>query len=382
MKKIFNLYWRLPAPVQSDFVSFVTGQIAERQALIDQALPNSADCETLRRWLTNYSSLNLRSVVRTLDMLLFTLALVRAQAEVATAEEKPGLQEILAKPMLLGRVLMIQDRCAPLFDLLVETPSLLADLDREVFLAKSRAQEEPVMPVDAFLTSLRSDRGPVLLNPESIEFLRRFAYEQPLFWGAGGQEVANVGPWIHLAGDLSFADAAGPRPDDFVRDLTNSNSEAMSVAMARCSEAKAPAVADAAIRSLIEDEDFAARSMRLSLLINAAVGADQDRPLAVDVIRRASGSPEALLAGMPGQQRRDALLEILDGLDRHSLELPSAVSDSAAYRADFVRPYRVETMGPTPRQSCGSGSLRSTQSSRHTRRPSCSKCCRASTRRV
>ncbi|MHB0929259.1 MAG: P-loop NTPase fold protein, partial [Candidatus Nanopelagicales bacterium] len=139
LKKIFNVYWRLPLPVRSDLESFVDAQLDGSGPDIDEFIPDAADQRRLRDWLLLFSDNNLRLVVRTLDSILFTLRLVRAQIESAADEERPILEKMRSEPMLLGRVLMIQDRCAPLFELLETQASLLLDLDTQVANAKAAA---------------------------------------------------------------------------------------------------------------------------------------------------------------------------------------------------------------------------------------------------
>lgn len=350
MKKVFNLYWRLPQPVRSDFESFVDRQLALRQAEVDEGVPTAEDQALLRQWLLDFCDDNLRLVIRTLDMLLFTLRLVRAQAAVAGDEERVGLGQVLDKPMLLGRVLLIQDRCAPLFDIFVETPSLLIDLDRGVALAKRAATEGGEQdPVGEFLNGLEDRFGNRTLNPEQVAFLKRFAYQPPLFYDLDGrgQVVFHPGPWLHLAGDLSFKDASGPTPDDFVRDTANLNSEALSVAITRCSEAKAGPAASAGIQALADASvtvDVADRVQKLLLLLRLSQEAEPDTPLAVALMDTVLTMLEQLLDGVAEDQRVDVLVALLACMDRHHREIPGD-------QASFFALHESENLARLPRRT-------------------------------
>jgi hypothetical protein len=327
MKKVFNLYWRLPLPVRSDFESFVDQQLLLKDEEIKARIPSLEDQALLRQWLLDFCDMNLRLVIRTLDMLLFTLNLVRAQVGAANEEERSGLQEMLEKPMFLGRVLLIQDRCAPLFEFMAGSPSLLVDMDRKVALAKETgATGGDLDPVEKFVEELAQRYGNVGLSPDQLEFLKRFAYQPPLFYDTerGGQMVEHPGPWLHLAGDLSFTDASGPTPEDFVRDTANLNAEALSAAMARCSEAKAQAAADAAMASLTDSgaaDDTGQVFKRLLLLLRLVAEQTSGAPLASSVVHGVLESLERFVNFAVGTQRYDMTLALLPCLDTHGARL-------------------------------------------------------------
>ncbi len=328
MKKVFNLYWRLPMPVRSDFESFVDQQLALKRLDVERNIPREEDRIILRQWLLDFCDMNLRLVIRTLDMLLFSLRLVRAQVDVAPEDEKPGLQEVLDKPLLLGRVLLIQDRCAPLFDMMVQSPSLLIDLDKDVAHAKAAAgRGEGPDPVGAFLKELAPRLGDRALNADQLSFLQRFAYQPPLFYELDGlgQVVSHPGPWLHLAGDLSFSDASGPTPEDFVRDAANLNTESLSTAIARCSEAKATPAASAVIKALTDSSITVMEDRVQQVLLLLQLSAEQQplTPLTGEITGAAMDSLEALLVDVPEEQRVDILFLLLRCVDAHGRRVPS-----------------------------------------------------------
>lgn len=328
MRKVFNLYWRLPRPVRSDFESFVDQQLKLRDTEIRSSLIRDSE-EILRKWLLDYCETNPRLVLRTLDMLLFTLQLIEEQSKVAPPDEVASLQEILAKPMLLGRVLLLQDRCAPLFEMLVEAPSLLIDMDRTIALSRdatSRGGDPPDRKVVDKLTA-----G---LTPEQERFFASFSYEPPLFYDleAGGQVVSHPGPWIHLAGDLGFKDASGPTPEDFVRDIANLNGESLSAAMQQCSEAKADAAAKAAVAAIAEGQDVSSRQQQALLLLSVTAAAPVDAPLALAVADAAFNRLEQLIVGLDVNQYVDLVVALLRCVDGQQRAIPEAAQVQLAFR--------------------------------------------------
>lgn len=347
LKKVFNVYWRLPLPVRADFESFVDAEMKKRKPELDLLIASEADSGRLRDWLLGYCDTNLRQVIRTLDGILFTLLLVGAQLESASSDEKPALEQMVEKPMLLVRVLFIQDCCAPLFELLVGAPSLLFELDRRVFRAKSASGGPDA--VAEFRDYLKSTGGKQLeMGERHSAFLTRFAYEEPLFWDSGGQVVNSLDPWIHLASDLSFGDASGPLPEDFVRDLANNNREGLTAAIDRCSEARARAATDAAATALAQDENTAQRARQLSLWLEVSSDADADRPLAREAVQKIAESLESLLEGVEDSLRPPLLDKVASALDRQGAEsfpAPSAFALRSVADFDYLPRHEYGPLG-------------------------------------
>ena len=311
LKKIFNVYWRLPLPVRSDFEAFVDGQLDDRATDVAEAMPDEGDRILLRQWLLDYSGRNLRQVVRMLDTFLFSLRLVAAQlaSSERESEERDVLETMAAQPMLLGRVLMIQDRCAPFFELLTSEASLLTELDHAIENATAdTGGESGVRAVADFLrpmtTAVTAGEEPRLkLTPGQYDFLIKFAYEQPRFWRRGGQAVPDVAPWIHLACDANFEDASGPPPEDFIRSLENLNREAIAASLKQCSQTRSKEVALETAKALTETSDVQARVERLDLLFASVLAEEPTTPLAQELAEHLATPAPALLAGLPGDVR-------------------------------------------------------------------------------
>lgn len=348
LKKVFNIYWQLPHPVRSDFEQFVDGELDSRRADLRELVPDQRDQENLRDWLLAYSDLNARQVIRTVDALLFTLRLVRAQLASAVDEEKGSLQEMIARPMLLGRVLMIQDRCAPFFAVLVEQPDLMLQLDREIALAQAKAESEKTRDVVGDFIK----RVELKLSPEQQRFLTSFAYQRPLFYdpAGGGQVVANLGPWIHLTGDTSFTDESGPQPADFVRDLTNKNRESLNAAFRKCSESRAPSVAKAAVSSLASMMAPPVRGENLVVLLGVAAEAGPGSPLVRETLNGVVDSFDVMLDDLADESRVLALAALAAVLDRQGADrIPDRAASAFGFRAQsdlqFVPSERTGPLG-------------------------------------
>lgn len=340
LKKIFNVYWRLPLPVPSDFEGFVDRQLDDRVGEVAEVIQDESDRALLRQWLVSYSGRNLRQVVRMLDTFLFSMRLVSAQLEATKggSEELAVLEKMMERPMLLGRVLMIQDRCAPFFELLTCESSLLLELDRAIEkaptasrgVAGTSAVADFLKPMTAPLESGAKPR--LKLTPEQHDFLIQFAYERPRFWDHTGQAVPDVAPWIHLACDANFEDSSGPPPEDFIRSLENLNCEAIAGSLRQCSQTRSKAVAAETTKALIETADVQARVDRLDLLLASVLAEDAAAPLVSKFVELLAASVGSLIEGLPGDARvrlRFSFLAAMEHVGMH--EIPDSASPAFAF---------------------------------------------------
>ncbi|MHB8050885.1 MAG: P-loop NTPase fold protein [Coriobacteriia bacterium] len=326
LKKIFNLYWQLPVLVKSDLAAFVEAQMLQRARDLD-AILGEADQAVLRDWLIRYTDRNLRHVIRLLEMFIFTMELVRAQHSAAAETELGPLDDVVTSPLLMARVLWLQDRCAPFFELLLDDPELLARFDKAV-------EDGGEDPVRVFVDSVskpdgESASGVNVLGREQYAFLERFAYEEPRFWhNPDGQVVSGVAPFVHLAGDASFEDSKGPQPDDFIRLLATKNREVLVPALGNCSKSVAASVAQSSCAALKSVEDVAERFAQLTVLLDALSGVETTRPAIPVFALELIDNADPLLANLPDEHRVSVQASIWSLADRaaSASSLPSVLT--------------------------------------------------------
>lgn len=314
LKKIFNVYWRLPLPVPSDFERFIDAQLDNVAHDLAQLIPDDADRQRLRDWLLLYTGNNLRQVERMLDTVLFSLRLIRAQQQTAVdPQQLRVLTQMVEEPMLLARVLFIQDRCAPFFDVLTANAELLYELDVAVHEARTKGGALAREAVTDFLNALDNSTtgGKALaLTAAQRTFLTEFIYEPPSFHDPqrGGKYVAGIAPWVHLACDAGLRDSAGPRPEDMIRAIENQNREALSAQLATCSETRSEDVAPKVVDNLVSDAEVDQRIERLHLVLEELVAASPEAPLVVRMTDCVRERLSDLLAEVSGAQRVACLL--------------------------------------------------------------------------
>ena len=357
LKKIFNVYWRLPLPVPSEFESFVNAQMASAQVELEMLIPSQESRQRLRDWLLRYTGYNLRQVERMLDTILFSLRLVKAQLEAASEpQQQRVLTQMAEEPLLLARVLFIQERCAPFFELLTVNAELLYDLDVVVHEARVKGGADAREAVSEFLTNLQKPvdgTRPWRLTDPQRTFLTDFIYEQPPFHdpARGGKYVPGLAPWIHLACDAGLRDSAGPRAEDMLRTIENQNRESLAAQLATCSPTRAEEVAPRVVEGLLRDGDVGRRTDRILLVLDELASASPGVPLVGAVTDAMRERLDRLLAGTSNDQRIRLLLALDTVLHAQGFEeIPEDIQDHFAFRGfgDFQH---IERSAMNPLQS-------------------------------
>lgn len=346
LKKIFNVYWRLPLPVPSEFQRFVDARLKEVQSELGTLIPDENDRVRLRDWLLLYTDYNLRQVERMLDTVLFSLRLVNAQRGVTSdSQQQRVLTQMCEEPLLLARVLFIQDRCAPFFELLTVNAELLYELDVAVHEARAKggaASREVVTELLKGFEGANSGTKILRLTDAQRAFLTDFVYEPPSFHDPdrGGKYVPGLAPWIHLACDAGLRDSAGPRPEDMLRAIENRNREGLAAQLATCSETRAEEVTSKVVEGLVADGDVNQRHERVMLVLQELASASPDAPLARELADSLSARLTELLAGASDDQRVSLLLALASVLCVQGFDaIPEDIEQQFAFRGfgDFGR---------------------------------------------
>lgn len=353
LKKIFNVYWRMPEPVRSDFEAFVSRCMETREADLTKSIPSEHDRERLGDWLCLYSGGNLRQVERMLDTVLFSLRLVAAQQEGADDPwQQRVLRQMTGEPLLLARVLFIQDRCMSFFELLIHDPELLYRLDVALHDAKTSGGEASRVALTKFLEPLTEASGSgqkLSLTDSQMGFLRDFVYEAPSFHdpSRGGKYVPSIAPWIQLACDAALEDTSGPRLEDMSRSLENQNREALAAQIAGCSAVRAPGVSRALVEKLAAVSDASLRHEQVELLLSELREAATDGSLGRGLVEAVSEKLGDLVAGYDDDQHVSTLLLFADVLEKHAqCSLPAAGEGVYVYR-------RAQDFDYVPREPLG-----------------------------
>ncbi len=200
LKKVFNVYWRLPLPVAHEFEALLAGLLQDRRESLAGYL-NDDELKRLNELLSKYFEKNLRAVSRFVDEFIFTMQAVDVRL---MEDDDAGLADLKTNPLLVVRILMMQENCSPFFEAVLRDPRVLDVIEVGV----DRQESEPLeqwITANAGMIAERQER-----------FLRLFIYETPRFFQNSVLTVSGLEPFLYLTADAS-EDNRGVAPEDFAR---------------------------------------------------------------------------------------------------------------------------------------------------------------------
>lgn len=203
MKKIFNVYWRLPLPIKKELQDFIKGEFDKRTEVLKDVFSQESEKAMFAIYLEKYFESNFRQIIRFLDTVLFNFQIIIQKAKSEDVQQASYFEEMITKPLLVVRMLMIQEICAPLFDKMVRDVSILQGLEYAVE-RKNTSNVKQIL-----------DQSNGVLSPSQRAFIEKYIYEEPRFYKDSRLQVLNLQPYLSLAADVSFGDQRGPSGEDF-----------------------------------------------------------------------------------------------------------------------------------------------------------------------
>lgn len=265
LKKIFNVYWRLPLPTKPEYETYVkslTGKAGNR--FLHDKLINDSYRKTFRQYLLTYFSNNFRNAERFVSRVEFTLRLIEAQSSETTTTKvnKEYFAEMLSNPLLVIRVLLIEELANPLFERIQHKPELLLTLEQQATTSQEYGKE-----LDD-------------LSQEQQTFITSFLPEKPRFRDETGVRVMSIQPYISLSSDSSFGDIRGLSPAEFSQHLRDDRIADLINILASSGEQKLTDAANAFSDDFarIADSNAPQKAKLLSNLIDVATGSDPKLP--------------------------------------------------------------------------------------------------------
>lgn len=259
LKKIFNVYWRLPLPIKKEVQNFVEEEFEKRSGNLNAVFPKEEEKAQFAAYLEKYFDSNYRQIIRFLDTALFNFQIIKQKAEDGDPQQSAYFKEMLSKPLLVVRILMMQELCAPLFDQMVTDAEILRGLEYAV-------EKRDAPKVAEILDQSKDD-----LSPRQRNFMEKFVYEEPRFYRDSSLQVLGLQPYLSLAADASFGDQRGPSSEDFMATVNSKDSKRVRNDLLSMGDAKAQEGAKALSTNLPPMPD-AAKIAALKTLLSALVG--------------------------------------------------------------------------------------------------------------
>lgn len=238
MKKIFNVYWRLPLPIEKELDTFLSEQFKVQEATLNSIFPKEEDRKIFKNYLRKYFEKNFRQIIRFLDTTIFTFQIIQQKSSDKNSDEGHYFKEVFDNPLLEVRILMIQELCAPLFEWILNEYQVLGDLEYAV-------EKKETAKINQIL-----DQYQKFLSPTQQNFIKKFIYEEPRFYKQSSLTVSDIQPFLFLAADASFGDQRGPSGADFISILASGDPAQVKNSLLSTGDTKAGEAVNAFITQL------------------------------------------------------------------------------------------------------------------------------------
>ncbi len=304
MKKIFNVYWRLPLPIDSELSTFLDNLFKEKSKEFNRLFPKEADRNKLREYMALYFEKNFRHIERFAETILFTFGIIENSKKSADETSKNYFVEMENNPLLVVRILMIQELCAPLFEKTTEDTDFFLGLE---YLADKKDNAS----VNKKIESLGD-----LLSSSQKNFITKFLFEKPKFFENAILRVSNIRPFLHLAADAGFGDSRGVSADDFALILDKNSPEEVKQALVSGGPEKIKGNADKFIEKVNGVPEANQKINFISTVIKALVDIPQEYKLHQIFLDKILSLNYDFYKQLPPQTRMENYLEFWKWLDK------------------------------------------------------------------
>lgn len=273
LKKIFNVYWRLPLPTKPEFENYIKTLVGKNtNKFLHDKLLNSTNRKAFRGYLQDYFSNNFRNTERFVNRVVFTFRLIEAQHTSRTGPKinKEYFGEMLDNPLLVVRILLIEENANPLFEKIQHKPELLLTLEQQA--------TEGTTSETTFENALSG------LSDEQKSFVTTFLSEKPRFRDETGVKVKSVEPYIFLSSDSSFGDIRGLSPKEFTTYLQKDATTDLAAILSASSEQKINEAMEAFSAEYAALSDIPQKSKLLISLIQVTKTSDPKLPAQTIII--------------------------------------------------------------------------------------------------
>jgi len=214
LKKLFDVYWRLPLATPKVFKEFVTDETKKSGIKL-----NDVQDKNMKNFLLDdgFFERNPRHVKRFITALKFALESVKAQLEELSQDngtnedddikdQKKSIQEILENPDLLAKVLLIQEKFYPIYEKLILYPAEIVNHEKK--LRGGGKSEELTIGSKTILEILEKD-GEALKNYSGLINL------EPQFTDAYNSTIYDPTNFLAFSGATGLPSLKGPDEANF-----------------------------------------------------------------------------------------------------------------------------------------------------------------------
>lgn len=256
LKKIFNVYWRLPLPIDLEIKAFLSELFDEKKESLDKIFKTEGDLDILKQYLSKYFDKNFRHIIRFLDSVIFTFSVVNNLESPESADDTKYYDDLKNHPLLVVRILMIQELCAPLFELIINDFEILSDLE---YLADKNQNTSITSKLNFY-----KDR----FTDSQLNFIEKFLFESPRFFKDTSLTVSDIRPFIYLAADAGFGDSRGPSANDFAAILQGEDAQQIKQALIASGDKKLKDGAIKFVETINSIQDINKKNNLLNIILS------------------------------------------------------------------------------------------------------------------
>jgi len=218
LKKIFDVYWRLPLATPRQFGDFVNDEIK----ILKLSFSETSQSSSLKSFLTDDSLFerNPRHVKRFITKLRFAIKGVDLQKKELEQRQnddqkdsKDALEDILANPNLLAKVLLIEEFFYPIYEELILHPEEFVNHEKLLRGGKSPSE---LKVKEKNVSKLLDDKE------QDLERLERYALlvkKVPQFTDQNNTTLHEVASYFLFSGSTGLPSIFGPDDSNFEQDL-------------------------------------------------------------------------------------------------------------------------------------------------------------------
>jgi hypothetical protein len=215
LKKLFDVYWRLPLPTPKIFEEFLTDEIKKSGITFSETQEKN-----IKNFLLDdrFFERNPRHVKRFITALRFALESVKAQFEElsqnskavtndeGTEDQKKSIKEIIDNPDLLGKILLIQEKLYAVYEKLILYPAEI--VSHEKLLRGKGSPEELTIDGKTVLKVLGDNR-------EALKIYASIINLEPQFTDINNSTIYDPTIFLAFSGATGLPSLKGPDEADF-----------------------------------------------------------------------------------------------------------------------------------------------------------------------
>jgi len=336
LKKIFNIYWQLPLPMDHQIEKFIKNKIGTLKMSEEHLAKFTV-------WLKEYFELNPRNIKRFIRIVKFNIeSIERRKKELNDGESKSEkdelrqINEVLKNKILLIRALMFQEMAYPFYEKLAKNTNLIKQLEEKIYYDKDYKSE---------LSKIIGTKGKKgNLSPKQVNFINSFLLEDPKFFMKGGTSVM-IKPFFRFSAEVGLIDDRGITSSQFKRFIEEDDIKKITYWLKFLAD-KEDKLEDLIIgfQEIIDDELTLSDKKNYIKTLLVALGKVPKSiyPFLSELIE----SIHEFIKGLNNEERMDVVNNIFDLIEQLNVKESNEITDSLIFinigDVDFIK----EPIGP------------------------------------